>query len=113
MAKPKARTKSGEVGRKNKSQKSKTRTAAKAAPKKAVAKKGGGKRVPQKRSIPVRVKQYFRDVRQELRKTVWPTRQQVITSSIVVVVVLVVFSAYIAVLDFAWLQLIEAITAQF
>lgn len=113
MAKAKARSRTGGAGRKNRSTKQKHRGPAKATSAKTAPKKSGVKKAAPKRTLAERVRQYFRDVRQELRKTVWPTRQQVITSSIVVVVVLVVFSAYIAVLDFAWLQIIEAITAQF
>lgn len=43
--------------------------------------------------------QFLREVRAELRKVVWPTRDEVINYSIVVLVTVVVLTAYIAGLD--------------
>ena len=73
---------------------------------------------PQKRAVPKksiieRIKQYFREVRHELKRAVWPTRQQVVASSIVVIAVLVIFSLFIGVLDFILVKLIKLITTRF
>jgi preprotein translocase subunit SecE len=46
--------------------------------------------------------QFLREVRSELRKVAWPTRPEVINYSIVVLFTVVVLTAYIATLDFAF-----------
>jgi preprotein translocase subunit SecE len=46
--------------------------------------------------------QFLREVRGELRKVAWPTRPEVINYSIIVLVTVVVLTAYIATLDFAF-----------
>jgi preprotein translocase subunit SecE len=46
--------------------------------------------------------QFVREVRSELRKVAWPTRPEVINYSIIVLVAVVVLTAYIASLDFAF-----------
>ena len=47
---------------------------------------------------------YFKDVRSELRKVVYPTAKQVINNTIVVIVAIVVIGTFIALLDgaFGW-----------
>jgi preprotein translocase subunit SecE len=44
--------------------------------------------------------QYLREVRAELRKVAWPTRAEVRKYSIVVLIAVVVFTAFVAALDF-------------
>ena len=46
--------------------------------------------------------QFLREVRGELRKVAWPTRPEVINYSIIVLITVVVLTAYIATLDFAF-----------
>ena len=46
--------------------------------------------------------QFAREVRSELRKVVWPTRQELIRYSIIVLVTLVVMTLFIAALDWAF-----------
>jgi preprotein translocase subunit SecE len=46
--------------------------------------------------------QYLREVRDEMRKVAWPTRPEVINYSIIVLVAVVILTAYIASLDFAF-----------
>jgi preprotein translocase subunit SecE len=46
--------------------------------------------------------QFVREVRSELRKVAWPTRPEVINYSIIVLVAVVILTAYIASLDFAF-----------
>jgi len=51
---------------------------------------------PERTSVP----QFFREVRGELRKVAWPSRDEVIRYSIVVIVVVSVLTVAIAGLDF-------------
>lgn len=71
--------------------------------KKAQAKPTKGKKSkpskPSKPNVFVRFVRYLGDVRAEMRRVVWPNRQEVVNSSIVVVVTLVFFTAFTAVFD--------------
>ncbi len=60
-------------------------------------------RPKQERTSPV---QFVKEVRGELRKVAWPTRSEVINYSIVVIVGLVFLTAFIALLDFAFGELV-------
>jgi preprotein translocase subunit SecE len=53
----------------------------------------------EKRTGPV---QFLREVRGELRKVVWPTRQEVINYSIIVLISLLVLTAFVAGQDWFW-----------
>ena len=53
-----------------------------------------------KPNIFTRFRNYLRDVRTELRRTVWPTRDEVIRSSFVVVATLAFFIIFLIVVDF-------------
>jgi preprotein translocase subunit SecE len=53
-----------------------------------------------------RLGKYFRDVRSELRRVVWPTRQDVVNSSLVVVVMLVLMTTFVSLIDEAAFQVI-------
>jgi preprotein translocase subunit SecE len=55
---------------------------------------------PAKPNIFVRFTNYLKDVRTELRRTVWPTRDEVLRSSMVVVATLVFFIVFLIVVDF-------------
>ena len=50
--------------------------------------------------------QFVREVRSELRKVVWPTRAETINYSIIVLVAIVLLTALIAGLDWAFSELI-------
>ena len=47
----------------------------------------------------VRLKKYFRDTKSEVKKVVWPTKQQTINNTGVVIACIVVVGAFIGVLD--------------
>ncbi len=47
-----------------------------------------------------RIGKYFRDVKAELKKVVWPTRKQVINNTIVVFVTVLAFGVVVWSLDF-------------
>ncbi len=50
-------------------------------------------------SGPERLMQFLRDTRQEMRKVVTPTKEQVQTNTIIVIATVFVFAAYFAVID--------------
>jgi preprotein translocase subunit SecE len=56
---------------------------------------------PVKPSIIERLKGYFKGVVAELKRVVWPNRQEVINSTIIVLVTLIFFSIFTFVID--WL----------
>ena len=64
---------------------------------------------PDKPNIFARLGQYFRDVRSEMRRVVWPQRPEVINSSIVVVVTLVFFVAFTFIVDSIVVQVLRLI----
>jgi preprotein translocase subunit SecE len=45
-------------------------------------------------------RQFLREVRSELRKVVWPSREEVRNYSIIVLITVVLFTAFVAVLDY-------------
>lgn len=45
-------------------------------------------------------RQFLKEVRAELRKVVWPSREEVRNYSIIVFITVVVFTAFVAVLDY-------------
>ena len=47
----------------------------------------------------VRLMGYFRDVRSEMKRVVWPNRSEVINSSVVVVTTLIFFTLFITLTD--------------
>ena len=75
--------------------KSKTQRAKASA--KAVEKKV--EKAPEKKPAKKRRFGFLKDVRSELKRVTWPTKQDVLRWSVVVVVALVFFGVYVAVLD--------------
>lgn len=51
-------------------------------------------------------RQFLKEVRQELKKVNWPTRQETISYSIVVLVSVVVLTSFVAGLDYVFSELI-------
>jgi preprotein translocase subunit SecE len=56
-----------------------------------------------------RITRYVKAVRAEIRKVTWPSRQEVFRLSAIVVVVMVIMSIFMAVVDFAFSRLMQAI----
>jgi len=54
---------------------------------------------PAKPNVFVRLMGYFRDVRSEMKRVVWPNRSEVINSSVVVVTTLIFFTLFITLTD--------------
>ena len=48
-----------------------------------------------------RTKQFYLDVRSEMKKVSWPGRQEVISTTLVVIVAVLFFGAYLGVVDAA------------
>jgi preprotein translocase subunit SecE len=46
-----------------------------------------------------RLAKYFKDVRSELRRVVWPTRSDVVNSSLVVLVMLALMTIFVSIVD--------------
>ena len=70
-----------------------------AAPSKAEGKKRTG------------VRQFLKEVRQELRKVAWPTRRELVSYTIVVLVTVVVMGSFIFGLDYVFTKLIFNVLA--
>jgi preprotein translocase subunit SecE len=49
-------------------------------------------------------RQFLRDVRQELRKVDWPNRRELVSYTVVVLATIVVMTAFVASLDYAFLR---------
>jgi preprotein translocase subunit SecE len=56
-----------------------------------------------------RITKYLKEVRAEIRKVTWPSRQEVLRLSAIVVVVMILMSAFMAIIDFAFSRLMAAI----
>lgn len=69
---------------------------AKASPKKGKARKGIGK--------------YFREVVSELKKVSWPSRNELINSTVAVIVVIVAFAIVVGIIDLILGQLLKLLT---
>jgi len=59
-----------------------------------------------------RVVHYFRETRAELRKVVWPTREEAINLTLVVVVTIVAMSAFFGVIDYLLTGLFRLLLAR-
>ena len=74
----------------------KSEAAVKVAPKKNASKNNG--KAP-KASVIERLGGYFKGVKTELKRVVWPDREEVVNSSIVVLVTLVFFAVFSLIID--------------
>jgi preprotein translocase subunit SecE len=54
-------------------------------------------------------RQYLREVQGEMKKVAWPTRQEVITSTIVVLIGVIIMTAIIFAFDYGALNLVDFI----
>ena len=50
------------------------------------------------------LRQFLKDVRQELRKVDWPNRRELVSYTVVVLATIVVMTAFVASLDYAFLK---------
>jgi len=68
-----------------------------------------GNKAVQKRSLPERIRRFWRDSRAELRKVNWPNRKELTTYTIVVIVVTIIVSTFVGVVDFVFSRLLGII----
>ncbi len=54
-----------------------------------------------------RVKEFVQDVLAEFRKVTWPTRQELVNSTVVVIVVTVVLAFFLGAVDIALARVVE------
>ena len=64
---------------------------------------------PAKPNVFARLGQYFRDVRSEMHRVVWPNREEVLNSSVVVIVTLLFFVSFTFVVDSLAVQVLSLI----
>ena len=57
------------------------------------------KAVDKKPGLFARMKKYFRDTRSEVKKVVWPSKQQIINNTGVVIACIIIVGVFIGVLD--------------
>ena len=55
------------------------------------------------------LKQFFEESKVEIKKVVWPTRKETITTCVAVLVVSLVIALYLGVVDLAFSKIVEAI----
>ena len=67
--------------------------------------------VPQQRSYPARVTQFYHDVLAEMKKVTWPDRPQLQDATIKIIVFVLFLGAVIALMDIALQQLLVKIPA--
>lgn len=64
-------------------------------------------------SVPHVISQFIQEVRQELKKVQWPTRQETIRSTIVILVVSFVVAAATGLVDYALTWIVETVLLRF
>ena len=57
-----------------------------------------------------RVSRYLREVRQELKKVTWPSKEELISSTVVVLVTVAFFILLIGAMDFIFAELVRFVT---
>jgi preprotein translocase subunit SecE len=67
----------------------------------------GGKSAPKKEGIVSKVLTYFKNVRLEIKRTTWPTRDEVLRMSLIVMGALLFFGVFIFIFDWLTTQFIE------
>jgi preprotein translocase subunit SecE len=65
----------------------------------------------EKKSLPARIALYYRQVVAELRKVIWPTRNELVTYTIVVLVFVLALMTIVGLLDLGLAKLAFAIFA--
>lgn len=57
--------------------------------------------------------QYLKEVRLELRKVFWPSRQEVTVSTAVVIVAVILFAIYVSLLDIGFSTFVKSLSSLF
>ena len=61
---------------------------------------------------PNKVVKYFKDLRSEFKKVVWPTKKQVVNNTLVVLVTMIVVGLFVGGLDFGLTALLDLILSR-
>jgi preprotein translocase subunit SecE len=77
----------------------------------AQRKKAAEKKKAEKKGVWKTITQFLRDVRIEMKKVIWPSRQEVINYTLVVLITVTVVSSFILVLDLILSKLLHLIIA--
>lgn len=62
-----------------------------------------------KKNIFVRIKEYLADVRGEMKKVTWPTKNDLYKTTIAVIVSSVIFGVYLFAIDFIFSRVVKQI----
>lgn len=62
-----------------------------------------------KETIFTRLGRWFREMRSELKKVVWPTKKQILKNTIIVLVCVLIVGIFVWVFDFAGSQIVNGI----
>ncbi len=62
----------------------------------------GQRQAPKKKSDRVGVRQYLREVRDEMRKVAWPKKPEVQRYSIIVIITVIIYTAMVGGLDYVF-----------
>ncbi len=73
--------------------------------------KGKGKGKKEKKKRKNRLFKWFRELRSELKKVVWPTPKQIMNNTIIVLVLMVISSAVVWVVDQAGTYIVQTLIA--
>lgn len=57
------------------------------------------------------VVRYLREVRSEMSKVVWPTREQATNLTVIVLIVMIAMGVFLGVMDFAFGELVQFLLA--
>jgi preprotein translocase subunit SecE len=58
----------------------------------------------------VKIREFFAEVMVELKKSSWPTRKELIDSTLVVLITIVVMGLFVAAADFIFLRIVSLLT---
>ena len=58
----------------------------------------------------VRVRGFLNDVLAELKKSAWPTRKELVDSTVVVIITVLILGLFVAFADFVFLKIIGMLT---
>ena len=75
----------------------------------AARKKAAEKKKAEKKGAWTTVKQFYKDVIIEMKKVIWPSRQEVINYTLVVLITVTIVSTFILVLDLILSKLLHLI----
>ena len=63
-----------------------------------------------KPNLVVKTKMFFAEVVTELKKSAWPTRKELLDSTLVVIVTMLILGIFVAVADLVFVKIIGALT---